>query len=63
MSHCGGWGKGAWGGGTCQTGPWGGVDKYAPQLLAMQPNCGDTDVNPAAPIIIKISDKGCSGLK
>ena len=62
-NNCGGWGKGAWGGGLCQTGPWGGIDKYAPQLLAMQPNCGDIDVNPAAPIIIKISDKGCAGLK
>ena len=62
MSNCGGWGKGDWGGGVCQTGPWGGVDKYPPTLIAMQPNCGDTDINPAAPITIKISDRGCSGL-
>ena len=63
MSNCGGWGKGDWGGGACLTGPWGGVDNYAPYLVSMQPNCGDTDINPAAPITIKVSDKGCAGLK
>jgi len=60
---CDGWGIQPWGGGSCQTGPWGGVDKYPPYLVFMQPECGDENINPASPITIKVSDRGCSGLK
>ncbi len=63
MSNCGGWGKGAWGGGLCQTGPWGGIDKYPPNVLSVEPDCGDINVNPATPIVIRVTDKGCAGLK
>ena len=59
---CTGWGLQPWGGGVCQTGPWGGMDVYPPQILKVSPECGDIDVNPATPITIQVSDLGCAEL-
>lgn len=59
---CTGWGLQPWGGGACQTGPWGSIDVHPPQILNVSPTCGDVDVNPATPITITVSDLGCSEL-
>lgn len=59
---CEGWGIQPWGGGQCNTGPWGSVDVYPPQILHVEPACGTTKVHVNAPIIIKVSDLGCAGL-
>lgn len=57
-----GWGLQPWGGGSCSNGPWGSMDSYTPNIIHVEPSCGQTNVHYAAPVIIKVSDSGGSEL-